>query len=268
MADTECSSMLYILMGCSLGKKKVGLQVDFDMEETGDTRFDSLFQEMETPLGKLVKTQWKLTTALQRFHKEVGTLRHLKNASFFDSLMAMLFCLSASGQGSLEAIDFQLLPEAPYLQVNTRMLYLEHRKLVPAWTKVVSLALKAPLKVAELTPLVESALTATAGTDYAALPRESEPESASSVDPFEQQKRRILASNFTKLQQAPLMLQEIAALAQDVNRTAKSLPQIMTDAQNAISAIGQRAFVDQKLAPGDIVKLYWPTAHSSPQLND
>lgn len=237
------------------------------MEETGDSRYDSLFQELETPLSKLAKTHYRLREALKNFQREVGTLRQLKSPTFFDSLMAMLFCFSASGQGSLETIDFELTSALPFIQVNTRMLYMEHRKIMPAWTRIVTQASKAPTRLAALVPIVESALRETAGECHIGLPRESEPESSASVDPFEQHMRRTLASNSGKLHQAEWLVEEVKALALDINKTVEALPQILCDGQPAILAIGQQAFVDQKLTPKDIVDLYWPTARTQSQLH-
>lgn len=250
-------------MGCGLGKKKVTLQVDFCMEETGDTHYDSVFHELETPLSKLAKTLQRLTEALKEFQREVGILRQLKCPTFFDSLMAMLFCYSASGQGSLEAVAFELVQTPPFIQVNSKLLYTEHRKMVSAWSRVVTLARKAPRKLEGLAPAVNSALSEAAGDFYIGLPRESEPESSVSItDPFAQHMRRILASNYSKLHQALPMIEEIKAIAHDINQTVDALPQILCDGQPAILAIGQQAFVDQKLAPKDIVSLYWPTSRS------
>ena len=254
-------------MGCGLGRKKVTLQVDFCMEETGDSHYDSLFHELELPLSKLAKTHYRLTAALKDFQREVGTLRLLKSPTFFDSLMAMLFCFSASGQGSLETIAFELTPTLPFIQVNTRLLYMEHRKIVPAWARVMAQASKAPRRLAVLLPIVETALLETAGELYVGIPRESEPESSGSVDPFEQQMRRTLASNYSKLHQAEWLVEEIRALVLDVNKTVEALPQILCDGQAAILAVGQQAFVDQKLTPKDIVDLYWPTARTQSQLH-
>jgi hypothetical protein len=74
--------------------------------------------------------------------------------------------------------------------------------------------------------------------------------------------RRILANNYIKLHPALPMIEEIKAIAHDINQTVDALPQILCDGQPAILAIGQQAFVDQKLAPKDIVSLYWPTSRS------
>ena len=148
-------------MGCGISKRKVAAKVDLILEDSGDPHFDSIFRELEVPLQKLTKARKKTKQAIKIFAKEVGTHKQLKNPTFFDSVMAMLFCFSASGEGNLENINFCYSQEPPFVTVNSDMLYLEHRKIVPAWNRVVSLAHKVPVKLAPLQEKIEAAIQVT-----------------------------------------------------------------------------------------------------------
>ena len=248
-------------MGCGLGKKKVVVEVDFQMEETGDSKYDSMFHDLESPLFKLQRARKKLNTAVKQFQKEVGTYKQLKNPSFFDSLMAMLFCFSTSAQGNLETISFSHSKSPPYIHLNPDLLYTEHRRILPAWGTVVTLAAKLPSKLAILASQIETALRETAVNP----PHESGPDT--NLDEPRNCSRLHISANQGKLAQAKNLIEEVASMARDINETVGKIGEILNDAHSAIVAIGEKAFVEQKVNPREIVNAYWPTSRS-PGLSD
>lgn len=148
-------------MGCGASKRKVGTSVDLALEDTGDQRLDEAFRELQTPLLTLTEARIKLAKAMKDFAKEVGTHKQLANPTFFDSLMAMLFCFSASGEGLLENVDFAYSQSPPFIAVNTDLLYIEHRKIVPVWNHLVTLAHELPGQLKDLPELVQRAIQET-----------------------------------------------------------------------------------------------------------
>lgn len=245
-------------MGCGACKRPLNPAVDLKLMESGDPHLDAVFKELQEPLSLLLASRKQLKAALKSFQKEVGVYQQLVNPTFFDFLMAMLFCLSASGEGDLEAIGFTYSPEAPFITVNEDLLYVEHRGIMQAWKTLVHLAVQIQEALRPLRVLIQAAIVCTAQSGQPDNPMESDPVTAteSQASPL---MARTVSANHNKLSQAPGLLDEVLKQAREVTDTVLRLPSILSEASVAIKAVGQQAYVDLRLSPRDIVAKYWPS---------
>jgi len=250
-------------MGCGVCKRHFNTAVDLKLMESGDPHLDAVFKELQEPLSLLTTSRKQLKAALKSFQKEVGVYKQLVNPTFFDFLMAMLFCLSASGEGDLEAIGFTYSREAPFITVNEDLLCVEHRGIMLAWKALVHLAVQIQETLKPLRVPIQAAIVRTARSGQPDNPMESDPVTAteSQASPLI---ARTLSANHSKLSQAPEVLNAVVEQAREVTDTVLRLPSILSEASVAIKAVGQQAYVDLRLSPRDIVTKYWPSTKTCP----
>lgn len=249
-------------MGCGVFKKQLHSSIDLELQESGDPRLDAIFKELEEPLSLLTTSQKQLKTALKTFQKEVGVFKQLKSPTFFDFLMAMLFCLSASGEGELDAVEFTYGREAPFITVNEDLLYMEHRGIMPAWKALIALAVTLPDMLEPIRAPIQDAIRRTTSSPQPDKPVESHPTVAgeSQISPWA---AKTISLNQGKLALAPNILDEVLAQTKTITDTVAKLPSILSEANRAIKAVGQQAYIDMRLNPRDIVAKYWPSSKPS-----
>ena len=248
-------------MGCGVFKRQLNAGIDLRLRESGDPRLDAVVKELAEPLYLLSSSRKQLKAALKALQKEVGVYKQLKNPTFFDFLMAMLFCLSASGEGDLENIGFELSNEAPFIQVNEDLLYVEHRGIMMAWRTLMHLVERLPQQLEPMRDQIQAALAEMARCGVVENPVESDPVTAleSQASPLVM---RTTSVNHGKLSLAPGLLDAILSEIQEILDTVHRLPHILSEASHAIKAVGQRAYVELCINPRDIVAKYWPTSKS------
>lgn len=245
-------------MGCGVFKKQLKSGLDLELQESGDPRLDAVFKELEEPLSLLLSSRKQLKRALKSFQKEVGAYKQLKNPTFFDFLMAMLFCLSASGEGELGAVEFTFGREAPFITVNEDLLYVEHRGIFPAWKTLIALAVTLPEMLEPMRAQIQAAILQTASSLQPGNPVESDSTvGESQTSPLA---AKTISVNHSKLALAPGVLDEVLTQALEITTTVAKLPSILSEASPAIKAVGQQAYIDMRLAPRDIVAKYWPSS--------
>ena len=249
----------YIIMGCGALKRQMNAGLNLELQESGDPRLDAIFKELEEPLSLLLACRKQLKRALKGFQKEVGVYKQLKNPTFFDFLMAMLFCLSASGEGELEAVELTFGREAPFISVNEDLLYVEHRGIMPAWKTLIALAVSLPDILEPLRRQIQTAIRQTESSLQPGNPVESDPTTVgeSQASPLAV---KTISENLNKLALAPGVLDEVLTQAMEITATVAKLPSILSEANPAIKAVGQQAYIDLRLDPRDIVAKYWPSS--------
>ena len=248
-------------MGCGACRRQLNTAIDLKLQESGDPHMDSVFNELKEPLNLLTSCRKQLKTALKRFKKEVGVYKQLINPTFFDFLMAMLFCLSASGEGDLEAIDFTYMREAPFITVNEDLLYVEHRGIMLAWKRLIPLAVQIQEVLESLRAPIQEALQEMARIVQPDNPMESDPATATE-SPTSPLIVKTVSANHSKLSLVPGVLDEVLTQAREITDTMAKLPSILSEASAAIKAVGQQAYIDMRLSPQDIVAKYWPSTKS------
>ena len=246
-------------MGCGIAKRKVDMSVDLSLQASGDPRFDQLFEGVGGQIRSVQEGRHRLRTAYVAFQKEVGTYKQLKSPTFFDSLMAMLFCLSASGEGDLESVEFTYSRTPPYITVNSDLLYPEHRKILPAWSQLITLAASLPSELASCRDQFELAIAETSSTFHSDF---AETEAGvTSLDLLSSPRvARTITANHEKLLHVPTLLGEVVELAKEITDTMRRLREILVNAGPVLVAVGRQAYIDQKLLPYEIVERYWPSA--------
>ena len=245
-------------MGCGITKRKVDASVDLNLQASGNPHYDQLFEGVEEQIRSVLEGRQKLKAAYVAFQKEVGTYKQFKKPTFYDSLMAMLFCLSASGEGDLESVGFEYLPGPPYITVNLSLLYPEHRKILPAWVHLITIATTLPTELAPCKDHFELAIAETSSTSYLDFP-ETEA-GITTLDPLNSPKvARTVTANHEKLLHVPTLLGEVVDLAREITDTMGHMREILVKAGGVIVAIGRQAYIDQRLLPCEIVGRYWPS---------
>lgn len=251
-------------MGCGLAKRKDNISLDLRMQISGDPRFDQLFEDVEAPIRTVLVAKQRLHQAYVAFQKEVGTYKQLKSPTFFDSVMAMLFCLSASGEGDLESIGFEHTATPPFITVNPSLLYPEHRKILPAWTHLIDLATNLPSELSTYKDQFEAAIVESSCKIYADFAdNEVGVTSISTINSTKMM--RTITANHEKLKCAPTVLGEVVDLAREITETMGQMGDILVQGGPAIVAVGRQAYLEQRLLPYEIVGKYWPTASPRPE---
>lgn len=246
-------------MGCGIAKRKADMSVDLSLQASGDPRFDLLFKGVGGQIRCVLEGRHRLKTAYVTFQKAVGTYRQLKSPTFFDSLMAMLFCLSASGEGDLESVEFTYASSPPYITVNSALLYPEHRSILPAWNHLITLATSLPSQFASCRDQFELAIAETSSTSHSDFPDTEV--GVTSLDLSNSPHiARTITANHEKLLHAPTLLGEVVELAGEITDTMGHLREILVNAGPVLVAVGRQAYIDQKLLPYEIVGRYWPSA--------
>lgn len=82
------------------------------------------------------------------------------------------------------------------------------------------------------------------------------------VESGSSQVHKRVSANHLKLAQVPGVLEEVLIQAREVTEAIADLGHILSDGSVAILAVGQSAYVEQRLLPRDIVERYWPVSRS------
>lgn len=236
-------------------RKKRDEEGEFGLRASGDPRYDELFKGLEEPLSRIADVRNQLKQAHTAFQKAVGTFKQVRNPTFLDSLMAMLFCFSASGEGYLTNLNFKLTPTVPFFSLNENLLYREHRGIVPAWSRLVTLAEGIPGELRPLERRLEKAIEESASKrdlDFAG--EESDGKLTHAL--------RTISSNHIKLAQMPSVLEELMVQSQEITDAIATLPTLLSRSHMILVAVGKQAYVDQNIEPRDIVEKYWTTVDS------
>lgn len=164
-------------MGCgssssSGGNKKK--KIDFEMERTRIHEFDSVFEGVGEPLSTLLDTRKTMMKGKRELEEATGTRKRLKDGTFTDTVMGMLFCYSASTNGDLSELSFRSTKHAPYIEVKKSSLRPEFQKIPNAFEYFIEKLAKVPEKLAPLAGQIKDAAERCAGKCLRRLPRPSQ----------------------------------------------------------------------------------------------
>ena len=140
-------------MGCGTCKPSQHKELtDLALEQTGLPKYDSIFHELERPLHKVQKARLNLSNCLLAFKASVGLYPYLPLSTFLDAVLAMLFCYSVSGAGKLDVVS--LLPDVPFLLIDTATLEPEHKHIPQVWGNLLYLSAHLRPRLEGLTPII------------------------------------------------------------------------------------------------------------------
>jgi dGTP triphosphohydrolase len=140
-------------MGC--GGSKGGKSEDFKMAETKVPEFDELFQSANEPLQCIQDVEKGLNKALADFEKHCH-VACIKDHTFQDAVMVMMYCFSASGDGDLSKLNPEVKDKSPFIKVDKKKLKPEHVELANAWDHLVEQLCKVPDKCEPIKDTIET----------------------------------------------------------------------------------------------------------------
>lgn len=161
-------------MGCGSSSSSGGHKknkIDFEMERTRVHEFDSVFEGVAEPLSTLLETRNTLMKGKRELEQAAGTRKRLKDATFTDNVMGMMFCYSASTNGNLSELDFHCTKHAPYFNVKKSSLRPEFQKIPNAFEYFLEKLLKVPEKLSPLAGQIKDAAERAAGNSLFSLSR-------------------------------------------------------------------------------------------------
>jgi len=133
------------------------------MERTRVHEFDSVFEGVAEPLATLLDTRNTMMKGKRELEEATGTRKRLKDGTFTDTVMGMLFCYSASTNGNLSELDFHTTKHAPYFNVKKSSLRPEFQKIPNAFEYFLEKLAKVPEKLAPLAGQIKDAAERCAG---------------------------------------------------------------------------------------------------------
>lgn len=163
-----------IIMGCGSSSSSGGHKknkIDFDMERTRVHEFDSVFEGVAEPLSTLLDTRNTLMKGKRELEQAAGTRKRLKDATFTDNVMGMMYCYSASTNGDLSELEFRCTKHAPYFNVKKSSLRPEFQKIPNAFEYFLEKLLKVPEKLSPLAGQIKDAAERAAGKSLYSLSR-------------------------------------------------------------------------------------------------
>ena len=153
-------------MGCggssaSAGHKKAKL--DMSMDYTKIAEFDTLFQSVAEPLQTLLEVRNTLNKAKHELERFTGTRKRLKDPTFTDTVMGMMYCYATSCNGNFAELEFRAQKSMPYINVKKSSLKEEFKRIPNGFEEFVEKLAKVPDKLAPLAGQIKEAAERCAG---------------------------------------------------------------------------------------------------------
>lgn len=230
-------------------KKKIKLNIKW----TGLYELDEMFRAAAAPLQTLDELSSSITDSSEVL-KKVTFTHVVVGCTLTDSILGMLFCFSANFDGVLDALEFKIKNDPPYLGINKKKLPKDVVHIYEAFEDVVKALLTAPGQIQELQPQIQNLIE-----ESKEFPDRAEVMCKNNnMGPMELIKttKRVM-KNVNKIANAKRVIDETVAMSQAMMKTMESLNATYESNKDRIMDVGKSARKENLLHPKQIIPKFW-----------
>lgn len=242
-------------MGC--GGSKVGRKekLKMDMEKTGISDVDDMFETAAAPLQTLAEVCNMLKKAENKIRRRTHAYL-LTGCKIEDSITAFLYALSAHTDGDFDKVEFQLITDSPYLKVSKHKCDEELHDIIDAWNYLAEKIVDATVKMVELPGQIAKLVQDSPGFSD----RANEAIKNANLNPFEAAKAgKAIACNIATISKANSVLSETQRLLAELTKAVQGLSHKLDhEGRQKIHAVGKEAHKSKVKSMREIVVQYWP----------
>ena len=242
-------------MGCGGSKTHKKEKCNMDLEKTGISDIDNIFDSIAAPMLTLAE----LNNLLKKGENKIKRRTHtylLTGWTLEDSIIAILFAISAETNGDFDKAGLKFTPEPPFLNISKELVDKLFHEVVDAWDYLVEKIMDASAKLIELPGQIATIIQEAPGYNQRAKIA-VENAGLNTAEKFKIGK--VIAGNLHKITKANVVMEETKKILDNLTKVAKSLKEKFdNDGIEKIHAVGKEIHKSKVKDMREIIVNYWP----------